>query len=54
MSVLTMSGPELLETFRAANVLGLPPSICIQQSAIDFRRLFSPAQYDPALTPTDF
>jgi hypothetical protein len=53
MPVLTMSGPELLDMFRAANAFGLPPSICTQQSFIDPHGLFSPAQYDLALIRTD-
>lgn len=53
MSVLTMSGPELLETFRAANAFGLPPSIYTQQSFIDPHGLFSPAQYHLALIRID-
>jgi hypothetical protein len=48
-----MSGPELLDMFRAANAFGLPPSICAQQSFIDPHGLFSPAQYDLALIRTD-
>ena len=53
MSVSTMSGPEFLDTFRTANVFGLPPSICTQQSFIDSHGLFSPAQYDLAMIRTD-
>jgi hypothetical protein len=53
MSVSTMSGPEFLDTFRAANAFGLPPSICAQQSFIDPHGLFSPAQCDLALIRID-
>jgi hypothetical protein len=48
-----MSGPEFLDTFRAANAFGLSPSFCAQQSFIDSQGLFSPAQYHLALILID-